>query len=727
MMSPLGNLNVIYIVVPKLIEALIGHFVYFLFPVSDPRDRWMQDGICALFADIIASAKFSPSFRLERRWNDLNWLMVEDIHPSIVLGTVDPITNEPFYDKFLRTKAKLLMNMITMSLKSTDQQLIFLMEPHMKQSYEPNSGFVTESFMQELVRFCPQINFSAFRHQWLLSNGFPIFTYNFTNDVRHNNIKLVLAQTPSAKTRIPFFTGQMLVHLQDLDQPYDFPFPVENQIQLQQLQYFAHRRKTKIKEFAFANSRTEKVQVHQAVLWMTIDAPGTWICRVRPRLPEFMITHQFQLLWNVFAQHEAVSSMEDFAGTDKTLAQMEDLLKKPEIYYGVRCHAARALARFNSEQGESKHMTILLKWYTSEFFETVQGKNVLKPHDFHDAGRHFVQLEVIKAMSIIRDGQNYTPRQIVELLLHIFDKANNSTSNMYNADSYNAEVEMALGRIRPEDDQRYNDAANNILGKLRLHATIPSFCNITSSAGYLALTAISLKTDTYLPPVPEMRAVVLENTNYFEARASVFRDLLFLALYEKGVGFDELIAHLKSLVLDGHREMAALCFRELHRFVLNSPHIGDDNRFQTYLLALPEDMTREDLVAVITGGEHRLEIVETIWEIMTVHAQHHKILRAEAYRAYLTLYGDKLPAPYIERGGSVAQHELSADRSAGCRVHIDVPRTMSRTQSMHLGRDGPGFGGPKKTKLTIPEPPAPGTLGPASPRMVKSPSMGIVQ
>jgi transcription initiation factor TFIID subunit 2 len=331
MMSPVGNLNVIYTVVPKLIEALVGQFVYFLFPVGDPRDRWIQDGICALFADIIAAQFFSTSFRLERRWNDLNWLMTEDIHPAVVLRAIDPVTGQQFTDKFLRVKVKLLMNMIVTSLRNQDMQLVSLMEPAIKRSQELNSGFVTEHFLNDLKRFCPNIKFTAFRQQWLCSNGFPIFTYNFTNDTRHNNLRLVLAQTPSCKTRVPFFTGQMLVHLQDLDQPYEFPFAVENQIQMQHMSYFAHRKKTKTKEFTFQNEQQTKITVHHAVMWLLIDAPMAWICRVRPRLPEFMITYQLELLRNVFAQHEAVSALQDFAATDLTLKMLSDMLKNEEV------------------------------------------------------------------------------------------------------------------------------------------------------------------------------------------------------------------------------------------------------------------------------------------------------------------------------------------------------------------------------------------------------------
>jgi transcription initiation factor TFIID subunit 2 len=497
----------------------------------------------------------------------------------------------------------------------------------------------------------------------------------------------------------------MLVHLQDLDQPYEFPFAIENQIQMQHMSYFAHRKKTKTKEFTFQNEQQAKIIVHHAVMWLLIDAPMAWICRVRPRLPEFMITYQLELLRNVFAQHEAVSALEDFATTDLTLKMLMDLLKNDEVYYGVRCHVARALAKFNSEQLEFKHMNILLDWYEGQFFVKPPagqaGKPRPKPHDFHEAKNHFVQLEVIKSLSICRDSQNYTPVRVVELLIHSLQEANNNSSNMYNDDYYNAEVELALGRIRPETDQYYSDAVTIIQAKLALHATIPSFCNIISSAGYLALTAIALKTDIFVPPVGEMRAVVLENTNHFEARASVFRDLLFLALARKGVLFEELVADVRWLVQNGYHESAALCLKEIHRLVHNSLHFGDENKFETYLLALPEGMTKEQLAREFTGGDHKLEIVETLWEILAVFGQHHRILRSEAFRTYVSLYGEKLPYPYEEKIAPPPPFELTADRSNGCMLQIDMPRPTRAQSTSALARDMATT--PKKMKLKLPE------------------------
>jgi hypothetical protein len=350
-------------------------------------------------------------------------------------------------------------------------------------------------------------------------------------------------------------------------------------------------------------------------------------------------------------------------------------------------------------------MNVLLEWYETQFFIKPQnGKARPKPHDFHDARNHFVQLEVIKSLSICRDSQGYTPVRVVELLIHSLQEANNNSSNMYNDDYYNAEVELALGRIRPEIDQYYTDAVTIIQAKLQLHATIPSLCIIISSAGYLALTAIALKSDVFLPNVKDMRSVVLENTNHFEARASVFRDLLFLALIKKGVLFEDLVADVRWLASNGSREMAAFCLREIHRFIHNSVHYGDENKFETYLLALPEGMTKEQLTRELTGGEHKLEIAETLWEILTIHGQHHRILRSEAFRTYVSLYGEKLPYPYGERSAAPPQFELTADRSNGCVLQIDMPRPTRAQSSSNLSRDGnPGMI-PKKMKLKMPDP-----------------------
>ncbi|KAH0795510.1 transcription initiation factor TFIID subunit 2 isoform X1 [Histomonas meleagridis] len=681
--SPIGNVNVFYINVPRLAEAIVGLFIYYLFPVSEQRDLWLPIGISAFFADVFSAKFFSESFRLDRRWNDINYLMVEDIFPSIVLSAIDPATGEPFKDPFLRVKAKLLVNMFARSMRNFDLQIVLLMKPLMKFCYE-QPGFVTERFFSDLNRFCPNINFKTFRQQWLSSNGFPIFTYNFTNDARHNSMKLVLAQTPSAKTNVPFFTGQMLVHLRDLDQPYEFQFPVENQIQLQQFSYFAHRRKTKKKKFVYVNGEEKTVIVHHAVMWLIIDAQLSWICRVRPRLPQFMLLYQIELLHSVYAQHEAISSLEDFKDTEEALKTLESLLNNAQVFYAIRGHAARALAKFNQEQTDFKHMQILMDWYQNEFFQKTQQGFTVKPHDFKDVKRHFVQLEVLKSLSIIRDGKGYTPEKIVKWLIQIMESSNNNSNNMYNDDYFNAVVILALGRIKPETDDYYQKISSLILSKLTLHASIPSYCNIITNAGYKALTAISLKTTIFEPNTLEMRSVVIKDTNYYECRASVFNDLLYLALFDKNVTYEELISDLRSLALKGFYDITSLCLRQLYRFVLNHVKVTDEDKFETYLLSIPENISKEDMIRKIILGNNALEIAETLWEILSVHGKNHKMLRSEALRVYTTLYGDKLPSAYLNYKNGICPIELTSERSFGLVINIDTPHPMRSFSNAQL-------------------------------------------
>jgi hypothetical protein len=196
--------------------------------------------------------------------------------------------------------------------------------------------------------------------------------------------------------------------------------------------------------------------------------------------------------------------------------------------------------------------------------------------------------------------------------------------------------------------------------------------------------------------------VVLENTNHFEARASVFRDLLFLALHKREVLFEELVADVRWLAQNGYCEIAGLCLREIHRMIHNSVRFGDETKFDTYLLALPEDMTKDQLAKELTGGEHKLEIAETLWEILTVYGQHHRILRSEAFRTYVSLYGEKLPYPYDERGAAPAPFELTADRSNGCVLQIDMSRPARTQSTSALSRESMSAI-PKKMKLKVPD------------------------
>lgn len=660
-----GNSAVWIKIIPKIYESIIGQLVYFGFPFTDPVDEWIQHGIVRYFADYFcgASHRYKTSFTMERRWNEMNYLAAEDIHPSVVLAEIDPATGYPFTDEYLRIKAKLLINMVALAMNNNDSQqmLLLLLRQHFKQSLESFNGFKAK-FNTMMSRFGHLINMKTFSKQWLESNGIPFFTFNFYSDVRNRVCKFVLYQTPSCKTtKIPFFTGHILVQLRDLEQPHEFQFPVENQLIQQQMKYYAHKPKKKTIRYYFVNGDTKEVRIYHSILWISVDPNHQWPMRVRPRLPEFMLHNMLDLFRDVYTEHEVLSSLEEWIETKETQDKLKELLVNEDCFYGVRGHAARTLALFaNVENGSNTNVATLMDWYKSQFIIADEDKP--KPNDFQNLAKHFVQLEVIKALSVVRNSQNYTPDEIVKLLIKILDE-NNNNGNQYSDDNFRVEAALALGRVYSDNDKLNIDIERLLVNRVRGSNTSGGFCNHLFSAFYTAITAVLLKkwmamrnvtdnisSEDHKLTVDEMRHIIFDDSPYIECKATLFKCLLFFALINYVVTYPQLFSDIKKLAEDPKKkEVAAACLREVYRFILNTLPYSAKDKFECFLLFRPDSIKKEDVVKKMTTGEEALEVAETLWYIMTVCARNHSKLRSEALRAYTTLYGKDTPAPFFQR------------------------------------------------------------------------------
>ena len=161
---PDGNAAAWVQIVPHLYEMLIGQYIYYLLPVNAPQDEWIQEGMIRFYADYCCGSKdrYQISFTQERMWNDMNYLLKEDIHPSVVLSAIDPATGFGFRDNYLRIKSKLLINMIASSMT---EPLYLLIHPIFKAAQEQQIG-VTDRFYSIVSKFCSLINLKSFKQQY---------------------------------------------------------------------------------------------------------------------------------------------------------------------------------------------------------------------------------------------------------------------------------------------------------------------------------------------------------------------------------------------------------------------------------------------------------------------------------------------------------------------------------------------------------------------------------
>ena len=404
MLLPIGNINVFTVVIPKLIQSMLEQFILFLFPIHNAKMEWIQTGFIRYFSDIIANKFFSECYQRDCRWNDLNLLYSEDIHQELYLHALDPATGRPFQDEYLKVKSKLLIGMLSQSIPQADNtHLLMLMRDILKKS-EDSYDFYVEQFYERLKRFCPGIDFKKFREQWLEANGFPIFTFSFTKIKRDRKVRITIHQEKSSKTKVDVFSGQILAQLHDTKAPYNSFFSITARDQQQEIKYENKRFKTSSFRYFFQNNTSLQVPVTDDFLWISLDPDSTWICRTISSLPETMLYYQIYLRRDAFVQHEVISELERFSQDKQTINLLEIILnnsRKPDspegyncdFYYGVRCHAARALAKFDSEESDHAHSKILFDWYRNLFLD----KDGITPkrHDFENPSQHYTKLEVI--------------------------------------------------------------------------------------------------------------------------------------------------------------------------------------------------------------------------------------------------------------------------------------------------------------------------------------------
>lgn len=654
--APLWNLNSFPIVIPKLAEIMIAQHILFQIPVDSVTDEWIQNGLIQYFADTLVSKYYHNSFVLDRRWNDINFIYKEDIHPAIVLHSIDPATSQRYKDEHLLIKSKLLINMIAQNMKNNSNHDAFLDSiKDIIKDFESKKTFIAKAFYDKIARFCLVINLKKFKEQWLDSNGIPLFTFNFNADSRNRNVKLVIFQTPSCKTQVKCFTGQINAQLMDLDQPYNFRIQVENQFIYHSMKYYAHKPKAKRRIFEFYNTDEKcEITIYSAVLWIELDPQLSWIMKVKPKLPFFMVNHQLELLRNAYSQHQAISALSDWKNEELTQNLLDEMLKKTSVCPGVRGHIARFLATSSSDDTASRHRAILLEYYKKLYI--LPDKHIPRPNNFEVFSEHVVQLHMIAAISVIRNN-GYTPQDVNELLI-LIAKASNNTGNSYNDDSYQSEIDLALGRIKPDNDETLKNAADIVIDHIGIKAGMPSFRNIIRTSGFIGITSIIIKrlqgrenemdlesTEKYRRVINSMRIHLREESCLFESKAAAMKCLLYLAFFGFEIGYPSIICDLK--ILCGYnKDAAALCIREIYRFIQNSCLEGNQDRFESYLLYLPSDTTKDTIINRIISKEP-LKIAETLWSILTIDSKYHNPLRSEAFRAYTALYGKDIPSAYL--------------------------------------------------------------------------------
>ena len=193
----------------------------------------------------------------------------------------------------------------------------------------------------------------------------------------------------------------------------------------------------------------------------TGDSPVLWI-RIDPNFlwpPSCFSFRQSLNNWNnqlrcdrdVVAQRVAVRGLaEQHGDTLGCVKALQAALVDKRIFYGVRIQIAETLAQkcANGHPGtptEAEASHALLIYFKSRFYS--DGLSDPLPNDFTDFGGYFVQKALIRANASLRDTDDCTPPDQLEMLQELL-QWNNNDFNPYDDSEYLSCIVNAIATIR---------------------------------------------------------------------------------------------------------------------------------------------------------------------------------------------------------------------------------------------------------------------------------------
>lgn len=167
--------------------------------------------------------------------------------------------------------------------------------------------------------------------------------------------------------------------------------------------------------------------------WIRIDTDFEWIAKVQIIQPDYMFGSQLQFDRDVEAQYDSIRY---FGNLDKPNAIHCTILTRTlmdeRYYYGVRIAAARALTGFSKPSNNFIGVEYLIKIFQKLY--CFPNSLIPMSNDFNDFGKYFVQKELPKILSEVRDDNDKVPHVIKTLLLNLVkynDNSNNEFQDCY--------------------------------------------------------------------------------------------------------------------------------------------------------------------------------------------------------------------------------------------------------------------------------------------------------
>ncbi|ODV65215.1 hypothetical protein HYPBUDRAFT_154054, partial [Hyphopichia burtonii NRRL Y-1933] len=345
---------------------------------------------------------------------------------------------------------------------------------------------------------CEKVNrnkLDIFFRQWILGAGVPIFNITQSFNKKRSMIEMSIRQVqhletkkphPNPQTFIndsisylddepsfpiqPVFLGPMTIRVHEADgTPYEHIVDLKEGVVRLDIQYnskFKRLKKNKednnepnsnfsklgdvlmssqeIQEWNLSDwaRHEDEVLYNDPFEWIRVDTDFEWIAKINVKQPDYMFGAQLQYDRDVEAQYDAVSYFGDIEKPNPIYCSiLTRTLMDKRYFYGIRIAAAQALASFSRPDNRFIGIEYLLKVYQKLF--CFPNSFVPSSNDFNDFNNFFLQKEIPKILSDVRDDDGNVPQEIRTLLLNIV-KYNDNSNNDFQDCFYLSELIKAL-------------------------------------------------------------------------------------------------------------------------------------------------------------------------------------------------------------------------------------------------------------------------------------------
>lgn len=291
--------------------------------------------------------------------------------------------------------------------------------------------------------------------------------------------------------------------------------------------------------------------------WIAVDPGHEWLASVRLLLPEPMLCACLADAKDVCLQAEAVDALARLAAqarpergesTETALLALADCLRNTTIFCRVRCAAAAGLGRL-ARPAANQALHYLLTYLQSRLFDPEL--HAPKPVQFGDLAELVVVQAAVVALSAVRDEDNATPPEVVELLVEVVEDADPSFCDVDDG-NLRAHFLEALGRCALSSAEAVGRVAEVLERHIAYDRAIPSYANVVAGSALCALVQLLLGHPWGRAAEAQVRALATQLTGQqhsISLRRAAQRALLLLDV--PTLGLDAAVNRVLDTVTSG--------------------------------------------------------------------------------------------------------------------------------------------------------------------------------